>query len=86
MTHEEQLIAYAEEIGVPEFTLEQLILSHRRVCAANKDYTVQSVNEWSLAKKRGYEAGLQQVNSEFVSVEKLRTMTVQELSDFLRNT
>lgn len=83
MTTEEKLAEYAAEVGVPEFTLEQLILSHRRVCAANKEYSLESVNAWALAKERGYNAGMQQVNADFISIEKLRTMTVQELATLL---
>lgn len=86
MTPEAQLAAYAAEIDVPDFTLEQLILSHRRMRATNQEYSIESSNQWAAAKQRGYEAAKLQLTADFISVEKLRAMTVQELSDFLGNT
>ena len=84
MTDAEKLIAYANEIKLSDMTLDKLIDSHRRLCDSNRNYSEQSVNAFEHAKQRGYEAGLKMAKTS-VSIEKLRTMTLEEISTLLAN-
>lgn len=83
MSDQELLAAYADEMGLGSFSVGQLIDSHRRLRQINKEYNDQAVKEWEIAKQRGHEVGLKQAGESVVSIERLQTMSVQELATLI---
>jgi hypothetical protein len=84
-TDVEMLNAYGQELGLTDgLTLWELIESHRSL----RDLNVKRQATWhealADARKRGLERGrAQALEHEFVSREKLKAMTIKELSDLL---
>lgn len=83
MTNTDLLSSYSHEIGIPYFTLEQLIASHRRLREANKQYSEDSKRAWTEAKQRGRLVGLQEITGEHIRLECLRNMTMKEIIEML---
>lgn len=81
----EMLNTYGQEMGLADgLTLWELIESHRSL----RDLNVKRRAAWhdalADARRRGLEEGRQQaLENEFVSREKLKAMTLKELSDLL---
>lgn len=76
---------YGKEVGV-DFTLEQLIESHRRLRNMNIENSVQRLKELASARKVGMEQGYDMVtNGEYIKISVLKSMSVCEMVDFLKD-
>lgn len=84
MTNEELLGAYAEELGIRSITLSDLIDSHRYLRSLNLDRMDLVRDAIATERERAYaDTKEQALKYDWVSMERLKTMTVQELADFL---
>ena len=76
---------YGKEVGV-DFTLEQLIESHRRLRNMNIENNTERLKELANARKIGMEQGYEAItNEEYIKVSVLKTMSVHEMVDFLKD-
>ena len=82
----EMLNKYGQEIGLTDgLTLAELIESHRTLRELNKKHQDTWLEALVDARQRGLEEGrAMAVQYEFISREKLKGMTLKEISDFLR--
>ena len=79
----EHFYIYAKEFTLP-ITLKSLIESHKNLHQQNKIKHDEWLRELSAARELGRKQGLEMVSEhEFVSVEKLKSMTINELVSFL---
>jgi hypothetical protein len=79
----ELLESYSKEIGVST-TLQELIDSHRSLRNENARRTKMSLAEMEAYRanaKRIAEEGV--LNGEYISIEKLRTMTIRDIADLV---
>jgi len=80
-----RLRAYAKELGLDhELSLESLIDSHRHLRSLNTGH----LKDWRAtlddARARGLAEGRQEaLENEYISVERLKSMSVKDLCDFL---
>ena len=75
---------YSKEVGV-DFTLEQLIESHRRLRNMNLENQTVRLQELANARIAGEKQGYDIVtNGEYVKVSILKNMSVGEMVDFLK--
>lgn len=83
----EWLHRYSQELKLAKdqtLTIKELIESHRRVKEINWDYHQHWLNELKQARERGYIEGIERATEyEYVSREKLKTMTLKEITDLL---
>lgn len=80
----EALKKYADELGVMSLTLESLIASHRSL----RTMAMQTNEERRAEMQRARDIATQQANErvmhgEYISVEKLRTMTIKEITELI---
>ena len=79
----EHFYIYAKEFTLP-ITLKSLIGSHKNLRQENKIKHDEWLRELSAGRELGRKQGLEMVTEhEFVSVEKLKSMTINELVSFL---
>ncbi len=80
-----KLEQYSQEIGLFNgFTVESLIDSHRRLRIINSQTHAERMAELEAARAFGMEQGRQMIlHGQYIEVEKLRSMTMQELTEFL---
>lgn len=81
----EMLNRYGQELGLTDgLTLWELIESHRSLRDLNVKRQATWLDALADARKRGLERGrARALEHEFVSREKLKAMTIKELSDLL---
>jgi len=78
----ESLEDYSKEIGLREaMTLDALIESHRHLRTLNLEFN----DQWRKELTKGYERGCAEgktlaMEQDFLSIDRLRTMTIGELS------
>jgi hypothetical protein len=82
----EMLNKYGQEIGLADgLTLTELIESHRTLRELNKKHQATWLEALVAARQQGLEEGRSMaVRYEFISREKLKDMTLKDISDFLR--
>lgn len=82
----EMLNKYGQEIGLTGgLPLRELIESHRSLRELNKKHQATWLETLVAARLQGLEEGRSMaVRYEFISREKLKGMTLKEISDFLR--
>ena len=79
------LEAYGKEVGV-EFTLEQLIESHRRLRGMNLENSAERLKELGNARQVGMQQGYEAItNGEYIKISILKSMSVHEMVDFLKD-
>ncbi len=84
MTNEELLGAYAEELGIRSTSLSTLIDSHRYLRSLNLERMDLVRDAIATERERAYaDAKEYALKHEWVSVKRLKAMSVQELVDFL---
>lgn len=79
------LKSYSAERGLStDFTEETLILSHKRVIEENTLLKKEKYENYNNAREAGRNAGYFQItSSEYVKVELIKNMTVEQLSEFI---
>jgi hypothetical protein len=84
MTTEQQLSAYADEIGIGKLSLEELIKSHRRLRGLNLDDATARVKAFNNAREEAYEdAYAYAIHNLYFTAKQLKSMTVGELVEKL---
>jgi hypothetical protein len=82
---EEKLAAYAEEMDVSCLTQDMLIDSHRNLRAMSQRWEVERRAEMQKAREFATEQAADEVKEMgWFSLERLREMTLGELSELLR--
>lgn len=84
MNAEEKIAAYANELGIGSMTVESLIDSHRYLRGEN----VKRIEEQRAEMQRCRDIATQQARQwvtehEYVSVERLRTMTLAQIAELI---
>lgn len=84
---EQLLKQYSLEIGLENtISINMLIDSHRTLRVANQENTKKLHDQIQKGREIGIEQGRQLIaNGEYIEVKKLKSMTVQELINFLGN-
>lgn len=83
---EQQLSDYGNKIWGESYglTMERLIDSYRHLSLACQRYEAERLEIFRTAKAQGHDAGVEAVtHCEYISVQKLKDMTIQELTDFM---
>jgi hypothetical protein len=85
VTAVEQIIAYGEEMGLSHsLTVESLIASHKYLRAQAKDNWAAHREDCDRIREVVREQTRQQVqHGEYVAVEKLKAMTLQQIAALL---
>lgn len=84
VSFDKKLDDYAKEINVDKLTLDDLICSHRRLREANQQNHQQWLEVLKKAREEAFdEAKKYALEHDFLSREKLKKMTLQELSKLL---
>lgn len=86
MTNCNLLSNYASEIGAEFLSLEQLIISHRSLRDIVKIYRdeTNTINKEIRDRVKSM-ARDEVINGEYIAIEKLSSMTVLELTEFISN-
>jgi hypothetical protein len=75
---------YSAEMGLStDFTEETLILSHKRIVEVNVELRQGKNNAWNEGYKKGLATGLNSANSQLISADRLKKMTLEQLSEFI---
>ncbi|MBP4081358.1 hypothetical protein [Aeromonas sp. MrichA-1] len=83
---QKKLAEYANEIGISNISLDELIASHRELRARNKRSHEEVVEEINKARKCAAEQTARDLTERgFVSVERLKQMTFGEISEMIEN-
>lgn len=81
-----KLIAYSEELGLYSFMdLDSLIESHKNVRAMNIQMNHERNTHWQEARELAYKHSLETAGEDFIHVEKLASMTMAEVANFIES-
>ena len=84
MTNEQQLLAYAKEIGLTRLSLKSLIDSHRVLRLTNIEFSKERVNILNRAHETAYEeAYIYALNNFYFDSKQLKSMTIGDLVEKL---
>lgn len=83
----ELLHRYSQKLGLAKdqaFTIKSLIESHREVKEINWDYHQTWLDELKKARERGHIEGVEWATThDYISREKLKSMTLLEIASWL---
>lgn len=84
MKAEEKISAYAKELGVESMTVDSLIRSHRNLRNWNIEWIADRNAEMNKAREAASRQAREWVTEhEYVSVERLRTMTIAQIAELI---
>lgn len=84
MSIEEKLAAYAAELGVSILTIDDFIDSHRHLRSMNMEKSNAIREAVDEERIRAYaDAEAYALKHDWISMDRLKTMSVKELVDFL---